>query len=114
MCWRYSVTECSTTAAEVSTTSGVSTTPQLPPCSACWYSLRGQPLRPRGRCGSSAALPCSSPQRTENHMIDLTPFTTLLRAEHNLVVIAIALPDRTVHVSVVNAGVLAHPRTGAA
>ena len=46
-------------------------------------------------------------------MIDISRFTALVPADHGLAVIAIALPDRTVHASVANAGVLAHPLTGA-
>lgn len=46
-------------------------------------------------------------------MLDISAFTDLVSADHGLAVISIALPDQTVHVSVANAGVLAHPVTGA-
>jgi hypothetical protein len=46
-------------------------------------------------------------------MIDLTRFADLVSRDHGLAVVALALPDRTVHASVANAGVLDHPVTGA-
>ena len=46
-------------------------------------------------------------------MIDIGPFAGLVPADHGLAVIAIALPDGSVHASVGNVGVLAHPLTGA-
>jgi hypothetical protein len=46
-------------------------------------------------------------------MIDISPFAALVPADNGLAVVAVALPDATVHASVTNAGVLAHPRTGA-
>ena len=46
-------------------------------------------------------------------MIDIGPFAALVPADHGLAVIAIALPDGSVHASVGNVGVLAHPLTGA-
>jgi PPOX class probable F420-dependent enzyme len=45
--------------------------------------------------------------------MDLEPFRALIAADSGLVVVSIARPDATVHASVVNAGVLAHPGTGA-
>jgi hypothetical protein len=44
-------------------------------------------------------------------VIDVERFTGLVHADHGLAGVAIALPDRTVHVSVANAGVLTHPLT---
>ena len=46
-------------------------------------------------------------------MIDITRFAELVPGDHGLAVGALALPDRTVHTSVANAGVLNHPITGA-
>ena len=46
-------------------------------------------------------------------MIDIGPFAALVPADHGLAVIAVALPDGSVHASVGNVGVLAHPLTGA-
>ena len=46
-------------------------------------------------------------------MIDIEPFARLVSADHGLAVVALALPDGTAHTSVTNAGVLAHPVTGA-
>ena len=46
-------------------------------------------------------------------MIDIGPFAALVPADHGLAVIGIALPDGSVHASVGNVGVLAHPLTGA-
>ena len=46
-------------------------------------------------------------------MIDIGPFAALVAADHGLAVIGIALPDGSVHASVGNVGVLAHPLTGA-
>ena len=45
-------------------------------------------------------------------MIDIGPFAALVPADHGLAVIGIALPDGSVHASVGNVGVLAHPVTG--
>jgi hypothetical protein len=44
--------------------------------------------------------------------IDITRFAELVSRDHGLAVIALALPDGTVHASVASAGVLSHPRTG--
>lgn len=44
-------------------------------------------------------------------MLDISAFSELVPADHGLAVVAVALPDQTVHVSVANAGVLAHPVT---
>jgi hypothetical protein len=46
-------------------------------------------------------------------MTDITRFADLVPGDHGLAVIALALPDKTVHASVTNAGVLDHPVTGA-
>jgi hypothetical protein len=46
-------------------------------------------------------------------MIDITRFAELVPGDHGLTVVALALPDRTVHASVANAGNLNHPVTGA-
>jgi hypothetical protein len=46
-------------------------------------------------------------------MIDIGPFAALVPADHGLAVIGIARPDGSVHASVANVGVLAHPVTGA-
>ena len=46
-------------------------------------------------------------------MIDISPFTALVGADHGLAVVAIALPDGSVHSSVGNVGILPHPLTGA-
>jgi hypothetical protein len=46
-------------------------------------------------------------------MIDVTRFAELVPGDHGLAVVALALPDRTVHASVANAGVLSRPVTGA-
>ena len=46
-------------------------------------------------------------------MIDIEPFAQLVGADHGLAVVALALPDGTAHTSVTNAGVLAHPVSGA-
>jgi hypothetical protein len=45
-------------------------------------------------------------------MTDITLFAELVSRDHGLAVVAIALADRTVHASVTNVGVLAHPVTG--
>jgi hypothetical protein len=45
-------------------------------------------------------------------MIDITRFAELVPGDHGLAIIALALPDQTVHASVANAGVLNHPVTG--
>ena len=46
-------------------------------------------------------------------MTDLAAFAGLVERDHGLAVIALALPDGRAHASVVNAGVLPHPVTGA-
>jgi hypothetical protein len=46
-------------------------------------------------------------------VVDIEPFTRLVGADHGLAVVALARPDGTAHASVANAGVLAHPVTGA-
>jgi hypothetical protein len=46
-------------------------------------------------------------------MIDISPFTALVGADRGLAVVAIALPDGSVHSSVGNVGILPHPLTGA-
>jgi PPOX class probable F420-dependent enzyme len=43
---------------------------------------------------------------------DLAPFADLVPCDHGLAVLALARPDGTVHVSVVSAGVVAHPVSG--
>jgi hypothetical protein len=45
-------------------------------------------------------------------MIDIIRFAELVSHDHGLAVVALALPDRTVHTSVASAGVLDHPVTG--
>jgi hypothetical protein len=45
-------------------------------------------------------------------MIDISQFAGLVSRDHGLAVIALALPDGTVHASVASAGVLSHPLTG--
>lgn len=45
-------------------------------------------------------------------MTDITRFAELVSRDHGLAVVALALPDNTVHASVASAGVLAHPVTG--
>jgi PPOX class probable F420-dependent enzyme len=44
---------------------------------------------------------------------DLADFTRLIGADHGLVVVSASRPDGTIQSSVVNAGVLPHPVTGA-
>jgi pyridoxamine 5'-phosphate oxidase-like protein len=46
-------------------------------------------------------------------MVDIDPFARLVGGDHGLAVVALARPDGTAHASVTNAGVLAHPVTGA-
>jgi hypothetical protein len=46
-------------------------------------------------------------------MVDIQSFARLVSASRGLAVVALALPDGTAHASVVNAGVLPHPVTGA-
>jgi hypothetical protein len=46
-------------------------------------------------------------------MVDIQPFARLVGGDSGLAVVALALPDGTAHASVVNAGVLPHPVTGA-
>jgi PPOX class probable F420-dependent enzyme len=46
-------------------------------------------------------------------VIDIEPFARLVGGDHGLAVVALAMPDGTAHASVVNAGVLSHPVTGA-
>ena len=46
-------------------------------------------------------------------MSDLAPFARLVPLDHGLSVVVTLRADRTPHTSVVNAGVLAHPMTGA-
>ena len=48
----------------------------------------------------------------EANVVDISPFTALVAAEGGLAVLGIALPDGSVHSSVANVGVLAHPLTG--
>src|SRR3569833_351451 len=45
-------------------------------------------------------------------MTDITAFAELVGADHGLCVVATVRGDSTVHATVVNAGVLAHPVTG--
>src|SRR5262249_47313983 len=45
-------------------------------------------------------------------MIDITRFAELVPGDHRLAVVALALPDRTVHASVANARVLNDPVAG--
>jgi PPOX class probable F420-dependent enzyme len=45
--------------------------------------------------------------------MDLTPFASLVPAERGLSVVSTVRPDGTIQASVVNAGVMAHPLTGA-
>lgn len=45
-------------------------------------------------------------------MIDISRFAELVTRDRGLAVVALALPDRTVHASVANAGVIHHPVTG--
>jgi hypothetical protein len=42
-------------------------------------------------------------------MIDITRFAELVPGDHGLAVVALALPDRTLHPSVASVGVLNHP-----
>jgi hypothetical protein len=44
---------------------------------------------------------------------DIEEFRRLVPADHGLVVVSVTRPDGTISASVVNAGVLAHPVTGA-
>ena len=44
--------------------------------------------------------------------VDLEPVRTLVAGEHGLATVAVVRADGTPHVSLVNAGVLDHPRTG--
>ena len=46
-------------------------------------------------------------------MVDIARFAELVPGDHGLAVVAMALPDGTVHASVANAGVLDHPVNGA-
>jgi PPOX class probable F420-dependent enzyme len=46
-------------------------------------------------------------------MVDISRFADLVRLDHGLAVVAVNRPDGTIHASVVNAGVLDHPVTGA-
>jgi PPOX class probable F420-dependent enzyme len=46
-------------------------------------------------------------------MTDLAPFAELVSLDHGLSVVVTVRADRTPHATVVNAGVLAHPVTGA-
>jgi len=46
-------------------------------------------------------------------MTDLAPFATLVPLDHGLSVVVTRRADQTPHTSVVNAGVLSHPLTGA-
>lgn len=46
-------------------------------------------------------------------MVDLVPFAGLVPADHGLCVVTTLRPDNTIQASVVNAGVMAHPVTGA-
>jgi PPOX class probable F420-dependent enzyme len=50
---------------------------------------------------------------TEASVVDIGPFTALVPADGGLAVLGIALPDGSVHSSVANVGVLAHPLTRA-
>jgi hypothetical protein len=45
--------------------------------------------------------------------VDLAAFEALVPNDHGLAVVSIARPDRSVHTSVVNAGVLPHPTSAA-
>ncbi len=46
-------------------------------------------------------------------MTDLSDFARLVPAEHGLVTVSLLRPDQTIQSTVVNAGVLDHPLTGA-
>jgi len=46
-------------------------------------------------------------------MTDLAPFTELVSLDHGLCVVVALRPDHTPHTTVVNAGVVPHPATGA-
>ena len=45
--------------------------------------------------------------------VDLDPVRKLVAGDHGLSTVAVVRADGTPHVSLVNAGVLDHPRTGA-
>jgi PPOX class probable F420-dependent enzyme len=47
-------------------------------------------------------------------MIELAPFTDLVPLDHGLSIVVTRRADHTLHTTVVNAGVLPHPLTGAA
>ena len=44
--------------------------------------------------------------------MDISPFAALVPEDHGLAIVSIARPDRSVHTSLVNVGVLPHPVTG--
>jgi hypothetical protein len=46
-------------------------------------------------------------------MADISPFTQLVGSDHGLAVVSVTRQDATIASSVVNAGVLSHPVTGA-
>ena len=45
--------------------------------------------------------------------VDLEPVRNMVAGDHGLATVAVVRADGTPHVSLVNAGVLDHPRTGA-
>jgi hypothetical protein len=45
--------------------------------------------------------------------VDLDPVRNMVAGDHGLATVAVVRADGTPHVSLVNAGVLDHPRTGA-
>lgn len=50
-------------------------------------------------------------RRKGEYVIDIGPFAALVPADKGLAVVAVALPDGSVHASVANVGVLPHPLT---
>src|SRR6266542_90830 len=71
---------------------------------ACTSSLSGN--------GHERQQPAPGGAGTGAEMIDISQFAGLVSRDHGLAVIALALPDGTVHASVASAGVLSHPLAG--
>jgi hypothetical protein len=63
--------------------------------------------------GTLVLEPARQPQVTLARVSGLEEFARLVAGDHGLVVVSTLRPDSTIQSSVVNAGVLPHPVTGA-
>ena len=72
--------------------------------------LTGAPPRPVASCQAACVSELASDSGPRP--VDLGPVRTMVAGDHGLATVAVVRPDGTPHVSLVNAGVLDHPRTG--